>query len=271
MLVYSQRNFHKKKRLDPIFPATSMLLVGSEILYLNTDLVATVLACTDKTTICDAAGQKCWDAYDDPVAKPETRVELNGLIMLQLALIRSNICHSILYRGGSALDATSKLYVYQSLPLAKEQWKVEARKMFATSLARTQIDLRDYIRGAAAHEPGFVNILNPKARGICNQYKFKSNGWTNITVWGFVCAIAVSLVAFGLTYQIKNPATDGKIKSDRLSIEALFSWGYKVVIWVRGLPKIFPWMAQLGNRGRDSIKNWFSRPAAPGGEADASV
>lgn len=166
MLVYSERNFHKEWRTDPIFPTDTLMFVGSEILYLNTDEVATVMACTDKATICDATGQNYWDSSDEPLFKPKDRVEKNGLYMLSMALLRPRICNSIMYRGGAALDASTKLIVYQSLPLARVQWKVEAKNLFATSLARMQINLRDHIRGPAATEPGSVVVQPPERRGI---------------------------------------------------------------------------------------------------------
>jgi hypothetical protein len=260
MLVFSQRNFHRERRSDPIFPATSMLLIGSDILYLNRDYVATVLACTDKTTICDVNGEVCWNALDDPLSKPKDEAESNGLFMLQMALLRSRICFSALYRGGNALDATSKLVVYQSLPLAKEQWKVEAKHLFATSLARMQIDLRDHIRGTAAHQPGFVNKMPLGRRGVCSQYKFKSNGWTNIGVWGFVCAMTVSVVVFTLTYQIKSPVAEGNMKSDKLFVEVLFSLAS--MAWVRLKRLLQKWFSSAKERNfaGSKIKNLFSRP-----------
>jgi len=210
MLVASQRNFHTEKRLDPIFPANRRRLIGDKFLWMNDDPVATVLACTDRASICTAAGDTCWDASEDPAVELQDPIEKNGLYMLKMALEKSSTCHSLLLRGGAALDASTKLVVYNSLKLAQEQWKVEAQNLFATSLARTQVALRDHMRGSAAKEPGFVNVLPPEFAGVCNRYVFKGVGWTDVRVWGFVVAMVGSTVVFVLAFKVKIPDAEGE-------------------------------------------------------------
>jgi hypothetical protein len=74
-------------------------------------------------------------------------------------------------RGGSALDANSKVPLSRdlpiSIPLAVDQWKVEARALFETSLARIQIDLKDHVRGAAANVNGFANHIDSAFTNVC--------------------------------------------------------------------------------------------------------
>lgn len=218
------------------------------------------MACTDKTSICDATGRICWDAGDRPLLILDDQAEKDALLMLRIVLLRSNICHSTLYRGGAALDASSKLYVYQSEPLATEQWKVEAKQLFATSLARIQIDLRDNMRGAAANEPGFVDLLPDEWRGVCDLYKFKAPGWMNIRVWAFVCAIVGSVVVFILTYEVKHPTAEQEMESDKLFAEVIFSFSHKLGVIIARLPSQ---LSSLASRGVARIRVWFKRPAEP--------
>jgi hypothetical protein len=272
MLTASQRNFHPEYRSDPIFPAKELHFISGDFYWMNNDLVATVLACTDHTSICTAAGDVCWDISDDPVEELQDQVEKNGLYMLQIALRLSSICHSILLRGGAALDASTKLFVYNSLPLAAEQWKVEAQNLFATSLARIQISLRDHVRGSAAKEPGYVNLLKPEYAGMCGQYKFKSVGWTNVSVWGFVVAMFGSLVVFVLAFRIEIPFSaagdevDGMgqemVKRDRLVIEILGIWvwraGNGLLGWIKRGSKYF-WVKL--NEATASVRRYLRQVA----------
>jgi hypothetical protein len=243
-----------------VFPAKGRLRIGSEFLYLNIDPIATIMACTDKTSICDATGQICWDASDRPLLIPDEQAEKEALLMLRIVLLRSNICHSTLYRGGAALNANSKLYVYQSEPLAAEQWKVEAKQLFATSLVRIQIDLRDNMRGAAANEPGFVDLLPDEWRGVCELYKSKTPGWMNISVWAFSSAIVGSFVVFILTYQVGHSDAEQEMKSDKLFIEVILSLLHKLGVIIARLP----WqLSFLAGRLAERIGAWFNRPAEP--------
>jgi hypothetical protein len=202
LLVSSQKNFHPRPRSDPIFPAEEEVILGDTPFYVNLDPVSTVLACADKTSVCDASGRTCWENTNLPRKELQSHVEKIGYYMLDFALLRSRSCQSILRRGGNALDAQAKLDIYFSLALPEEQWKVEARNLFATSLARIQIDLRDYIRGSAAHEPGFVDRMDSAYKDMCTMYKFKSVGWRNVSVWGFwlliSVAIAISISSIGI-------------------------------------------------------------------------
>lgn len=192
-----------ERRDDPIFPARRPLLIGGDITYVNDDPISTVLACTDKTTMCDASGSTCWDPVYDPPPEHTLpgRLEKDGYFMMQVALLRSRLCHSIKFRGGNALDAQTKINVYTSLPLATEQWKVEARNLFAASLARVQIDLRDYARGNAAKEPGFTDYMDPEFKGMCKMYKFRGLGYTNLSVWPFTSLLLGSILIFLMSFK----------------------------------------------------------------------
>lgn len=241
MLISSQMNLHEDKRVDPIFPATSFLGVGGELYYINLETPATALACLDTTTICDAAGTTCWDSRSPPTIPPSTDIERTGYYMLAQALGRSSVCYSIELRGGNALDAQTKLDIWFSLPLEREQWKVEAQNLFTASLARAQIDLRDYAQGSAAHEAGFEDNTLPEFRDFCRRYKFKTVGWTNISVnWLFLLLGAPMLVSAlsAPTWGPRNPDTpkshevmypDLSVKEYLMVYERILSWLWRVL------------------------------------------
>lgn len=125
--------------------------------------------------------------------------------MLIIALMRSNVCNSIFLRGGSALDANSKVPFSPalpiSIPLAPDQWKVEARALFETSLARIQIDLKDHMRGAAANENGFANHIDSAFMDMCASYKFRAAGWRNVNAWAFRLLLLLVFFVYVLSFE----------------------------------------------------------------------
>jgi hypothetical protein len=179
--------------------------LGNKPLYFNNDSIATVLACVDTVSVCSADGNTCWADINDPTKDLSSHVEKTGYYMLDMALTRSNVCNSILLLGGSALDAHSKLLsnlsLPISLPLATEQWKVEARRLFEGSLARIQIDLRDYIRGAAADQSGFANHIDSAYEDMCSSYKFRTVGWKNVNLWGLRLLLVLALTVYFLSFE----------------------------------------------------------------------
>lgn len=208
LLIQSQNNYHSSLRHDPIFPAESEIdppPLTYRPLYYNKDPIATILACVDTVSVCSADGSTCWADINHPTKDLSSHVEKTGYYMLDIALMRSNVCNSIHLRGGSALDAHSKLpsnlSLPISLPLATEQWKVEARKLFEGSLARIQIDLRDYIRGAAANQRGFANHLDSAYEDMCRTYKFHTVGWKNVNLWALRLLLVLVLTVYLLSFE----------------------------------------------------------------------
>jgi hypothetical protein len=221
LLVQSQNNYHRAPISDPVFPADQLVdppLLPNVTLFYNSDRRATGLACVDQVSFCAADGSTCWSDYNNPTKELKAHNEQTGYYMLGLALLRSNICNSILLRGDSALNAQSKIQANISLPLSlpgslsNEQWKIEARKLFEASLARIQIDLRDYIRGAAANEIGFsTRTWNAGFKDMCGAYKFQTVGWKNVSVGGFWLCAALVTVVYALSIEVKQPDDSTKL------------------------------------------------------------
>jgi hypothetical protein len=188
--------------------------IRSYPLFYNDDPVATALACVDSISVCHANEELCWNNINNPINELPSHIEKTGYYMLDMALTRSNICNSILLLGGSALDAQSKmqanLSVPLSLPLAPEQWKVEVRSLFKASLARIQIDLRDYMRGAAANEVGFENHTDSGYTEMCGAYKFRTVGWRNINAWAFWLLIILIVIVYFLSWELGESSEEQK-------------------------------------------------------------
>jgi hypothetical protein len=157
-----------------------------------------VLGCIERTSLCAPDGTTCGTLYDFLT----NRVHIVGdnmdeyfvTLMIALSLANSNVGNALVLRGSEVLDAKPKLRGSTSLALAHEQWKVEARDLFEASLARIQIAARSLARGNPKRLPGLADVMDPRYRGACNTYKFKSTGWQNVWVFGYLGAIFGSLL-----------------------------------------------------------------------------
>jgi hypothetical protein len=86
--------------------------------------------------------------------------------------------------------------------------------MFRTSLAQVQIYARNIARGNPNVPAWSINLLDkyPQIRGICNIYKFKSTGWRNISVSGFLGAIGIGLLALFLGRMTGSEENEGELR-----------------------------------------------------------
>jgi hypothetical protein len=173
-------------RQDPIFPAQVQLSDGR---FYNRHAYNAVLGCNDQTKFCTPDGEVCQSiqqvAYQKEWQKEDESRILFG--MLSNALVFSSTNNAIRFRLADALHAQSNQIAGRSLLLDEEQWKVEVQRFFSMSLARIQITARNIARGAGTDLPNsdVVDQL-PWIRGICGIYKFKSTGWKNLNVSGFL-------------------------------------------------------------------------------------
>ena len=111
-------------------------------------LHASVLACVDTTLWRNSSSSLDWKPYP-----PESTIIVNdthargGFLLMICALLWSNIYDTIDYRLGNELAAQKLVHGLESLPIAREQWNVEAKQIFETPLARIQIDARNIAQG----------------------------------------------------------------------------------------------------------------------------
>jgi hypothetical protein len=183
---------------DPIFPVE----LPSYGWYVNSRLHSSVLGCMDRTNICTPNGSFCagldyWrnlgliDNEDSMV-----------IAFLSISLRSSTMGLAIRYRQEGALDANRRRSGPVSLNLDDEQWKTEVLQLFQTSLARIQIDARNLARGNPdAPTYGLSNMIDvyPPLRNLCRIYKFKSTGWRNINVSGFIGATFAGIIVLLLS------------------------------------------------------------------------
>lgn len=140
-----------------------------------------------------------WRAFPPDGATEEENRNDGGYLLLMASLIWSSTFDTISYRLGSGLNAQSLVRGWVSQPLAKEQWKVEAERIFEASLARIQIEARNIARGAGAAYDGLSRF--PSSPALCKgSYLFRSQGWQNINVTGSICIGVVAFVIVVLAW-----------------------------------------------------------------------
>lgn len=189
---------------DPIFPADKALWDHDVPLYFDSSQRFNILGCADYTDICDPETKECFSLkgmriVNSTLDRQDEESQL-ALSLLSLGLVDAGIASSLKNRRGIGLDAQSKIIGFTSLPLGRDQWKVEVRKMFQTSLARLQGEIMDIARGSGANVPGYMNLLKSKDVRICRIVKIPTVGWKNISlVWLILLpAFALFLWVFSL-------------------------------------------------------------------------
>ena len=155
---------------------------------------------------------------------PRTR---GGMRLLIESLATSTMAQNIEHRESEGLAASKLFQGGSSLPLAKDQWKVEVRQLFETTLARIQINVQNVVRGGPLKYGGadrrdewcggYCSIgelpWEQQRKELCDQtHLFKSQGWQNVHV--AASAWILSVAALVLTLAI--PSDD-----DRLLVEEI--------------------------------------------------
>lgn len=148
--------------------------------YRNADPRARPLACIDWNEVC---------THDGVCSPMDEEHEEYGPAyeFTRAALRKSGTFHSIQFRLGAALVAQESVSDYESSPLDPEQWIIESKALFNTSLARIQHDAFDIATGVG-HEkdrPGSYELETPPwARGkLCGMFKFQlPKGYVNISI-----------------------------------------------------------------------------------------
>jgi len=217
IFVQPKKVYYRSRSNDPIFPANQQVFIPSDErpFWVYTRGHATVMACLDQTSWRDPQEGPTWNSDSTTVPQavndPSTR---GGLWLFWFSILNSGTYQAISQRLGSALNASDRLSGFTSLPLATEQWKVEAERLFETSLARTQIDARNIARGVMASYPGYVKSNNTAPEMCKNTYLFISQGWTNVNLaWSLLILIPSCLI---ILLAIPTDAEDGVVVLERL-------------------------------------------------------
>ena len=200
-----------------------------------------MLACADQTSWRDPRAGPAWNT----ILTNSPSVDLNntrftgGIWLFWFSIRNSIIFQSISQRLGNALDASERLSGFTSLPLSPEQWKVEAKKLFETSLARAQIDARNIARGVMAEYPGYVKANNTPPEMCQGTYLFISQGWTNVN-----SVISMLIVIPSVTFVILAfPSfTEDEIVLEQLLCGYVEPVSYIVIRTIIGLGDFIVWL-----------------------------
>jgi hypothetical protein len=139
----------------------------------NKDPRARPLACIDWNEICTAVGD-CSPMNKDADYGSEYE-------FTRFALKKSTTFQAIRFRLGSALVAQESVGDFESLQLDDEQWIIESKALFDTSLARMQFDALDIAAGVG-HEKAPSYSLETK-ENLCDMYRFQlPKGYANVNV-----------------------------------------------------------------------------------------
>lgn len=207
---------------DPIFPAD--LLADDQLNYFNSLPHATVLGCVDTAEIRHPQTLQIWTPrnfteWRTPSSEWQEDPMKNLFLLLGLALDHSNTWSAINY--GVSLDAERRI-IYPggtSLPLAREQWKVESRRFFDISLALIQGKIYDIARGSGFDVKGVRNTFEDVNRPICSVIKIQTNGWTNISLFWLV-----TLPTFSFLIWFTSIKVSGKLVLVWFYLKSLEPW-----------------------------------------------
>lgn len=204
MFISSMHIYHVKPSFDPLFPATTPRYFPDEHYpyYYNADPRARPFACVDTSELCSPSGETCWSMKTPlPTDSPNT----TAYWLMKWSLENSNTYESIKWRLGSALLAQESVSQSVSIPLPENQWEIEARQLFATSLARIQYDAWGIARGEGRGQPGYIEVTPDEGRDkLCSFYKFRSTGYTNMNLIGLISLPLMALVIFILSLDVSS-------------------------------------------------------------------
>ena len=209
---------YPRQTLDPIFFANTTDRDGW---YYNDRWHASVLGCMSLTIVCLSgnalpkhAKEVCYNLeslsnldWTGPEHGP-----MRAILYHSLAL---DLEWQVQFLGAESLNAPSLVTSYTSLSIPHDQWKAEVRQMFETLLAFTQKMTRNIARGTPGRQhPNSITTVPPSLRGICTRYKFRSTGWKNISVLGFLADFLAGLIvcSVGITRDNKELWVEKHVK-----------------------------------------------------------
>ena len=188
-------------REDPLFPARSKNIGDT---YSNNSTLPSVIGCIDATIICRLAAGYCRllspEGRDHPYValtalkwltsrnKSITIRQADMAHMLLTAAVDDSLFMTAMYTAGLVISSLCRNNFCYGLPT--DQWKVEVRRWFETSLALIQGNVLDVVRGTGRYalndSKEEYHGIPPEWRGLYQMGKFKSVGWRNVSTWGFL-------------------------------------------------------------------------------------
>ena len=227
--IYTVGVEYEEIRDEPIFkalqpvnrPISRALQLARSTPFTNNETSPGLLGCVENISICDVDLKRCWNYVDseprDPRYKdrsiwdrmPRPFDDTRPKPDLARALLYSSLKDSFVgFPYEYDLEAISHCrdgvychnFVRNKLP--RNQWRVEARQIFETSLATMQYNVLDIIRGDIKFWEVEYDIVPENYQGMCKMGKFKSTGWRNVSFWGLFGVLFLA-AAIGLA-SVKN-------------------------------------------------------------------
>jgi len=162
---------------DPIFPAEHENNNQPTTYWINNLTRSTVLGVVEERFVRDDWTGEIWSLQNLGSMSESTFKSLGSAVpYLNAALSTSRVLNALQFREGQSLLAQNMISGFISVPLAAEQWKVEARRIFETTLALLQFDILDIAQGTFAEIEGYVQIGKMWSAESCHIVKFNADG-----------------------------------------------------------------------------------------------
>ena len=199
---------HPTRSDDPIFPARKHITADptgnpdlDDLLnyWTNDEPHGAVLGCVEFAELCrTASSESCFDPWEyKNVGFLDEETYPPGI-----GLLHSGFWSTIKTRTSKELNATRMIVDSTiSMPLAEDQWKLEAQRLFEMSMIRAKLEVLELARGTRAGMEGFTNQMGHSRRGICQKIKFRSTGYKNISLFGILLALLLPPV---LAFSVKG-------------------------------------------------------------------
>ena len=234
IFILPQKIFYTDQSDDPIFPTTGegvILPPGNETKYwMYEGGHARPLACVDTIRWRDREEGPEWRLFKDLIELDASGNLPGDLRLFAFSILKSQISQTISKRRSASLNATSRISLSTSLPLAKEQWKVEATQLFEASLARAAFETRNIALGTYANYPGYLR--QNASRDMCDRtYVYQNPGLSSINGCWYLIILIPSFIIILLALPI------GEINSEGI---LLYEW-----ICGNNKEKISYWIARF--------------------------
>ena len=171
----------------------------------------TVLACTATTAIRNPQTGALWYPHFSPdtdLLLPEWAGSDPAVVATAILL---NLTLAIPEKFTGRYSYETRQFSIHSLggylwnPISDQHWKVEAKRLFTTRLARLQMDIVGVAQGLGHDLPGAVDEL--ARRGLsdtCQHIKYQAQGRRNISLVGLVGLLLLSFFTWLCTIQVNQ-------------------------------------------------------------------
>ena len=195
LLIDAPNIQYEERSDDPIFPAKDEVRCWDTACWKHLRPHGTVLGCVEKDEVCPP-NEPCLNSKDvSSLGSDESDLSFH----IAIALAKSSLgADTSAIR--TRLDAEKRIdKIPSSRPLDKEQWKLEARRLFEMSVLRAKMELLTLARGKDIEFLTKAGFPLPKATqmresGVCTRYKFQVYGYKNLTLAGLSCALFIPLL-----------------------------------------------------------------------------